>query len=484
MVDQLINGKKAKPNLTHAREAVSFAREKGLEMVDLKFVDLPGTWQHFTVPVNQFDEKAVASGYGFDGSSIRGFQHIHESDMLLMPDVTTAVIDPVGQVPTLSIVCDVKDPVTGKDYSRDPRFVARKAEAFLRETGIATTSYFGPELEFFIFDSIRYGQNQHSGYYFIDSDEGIWNSGREENGRNLGYKLRNKEGYFPVPPADTLQDIRSEMVMTLQESGIEVEAHHHEVATAGQNEIDMRFGPLTRMGDSVMLYKYILKNVAKKHGKTVTFMPKPLFQDNGTGMHVHQSLWKDATNLFYDAKGYALLSQTALHYVAGLIKHAPALLAICAPTTNSYRRLVPGYEAPVNLAYSARNRSACVRVPMYSSSPAAKRIEFRPPDASANPYLAFAACLMAGLDGVINKLDPGQPMDFDLYESNEAGKVKQVPGSLGEVLDALEADHDFLLRGGVFTDDLLHSWITLKRKELDEVRLRPHPWEYHLYFDA
>ncbi|MBI4297752.1 MAG: type I glutamate--ammonia ligase [Chloroflexi bacterium] len=472
------------PKLATAQEVVSFVREKGLEMVDLKFIDLPGTWQHFTVPVSQLSEKNMAAGYGFDGSSIRGFQHIHESDMLLMPDAATAVIDKMCRVPTLSLICDVRDPVTGKDYSRDPRYVARKAEAFLRQSGIATVSYWGPELEFFIFDDIRYGQDQHSGYYFVDSVEGSWNTGREER-PNLGYKPRYKEGYFPVPPTDSLQDIRSEMVLVLQEAGIEVEAHHHEVATAGQNEIDMRFDSLTRMADKTMTYKYILKNIARRHGKTVTFMPKPLFQDNGTGMHVHQSLWKDGANIFFDAKGYALVSQTALHYIAGLIRHAPALLALCAPTTNSYRRLVPGYEAPVNLAYSQRNRSACVRIPVYSTSPSSKRLEFRPPDGSCNPYLAFAAMLMAGLDGVINKLDPGQPLDMDLYETELAGKVKQVPGSLGEVLDALEADHEFLLRGNVFTKDVLETWISYKRqKELDEVRLRPHPWEFHLYFDV
>lgn len=472
--------------ITTPQDVLEFAKAQGLKVVDVKFVDLPGTWQHFTIPLSELEEETFTSGLGFDGSSIRGFQQIHESDMLLIPDAKTALVDPACAIPTLSLVCNVVDPVNREPYTRDARYVAQKAEKYLKSTGIATTSFFGPEAEFFIFDSVRFDQNQYSGYYFVDSDEGIWNSGRENNGtKNLGNRTRNKEGYFPVAPADTLQDLRSEIVLRMMEAGIAVETHHHEVATAGQCEIDMRFDSLTNMADKLMLYKYIVKNVARAHGKTATFMPKPLYGDNGSGMHCHQSLWNENEPLFYDANGYAQLSQTALWYIGGLLNHAPALLALLAPTTNSYRRLVPGFEAPVNLVYSQRNRSAAVRIPMYSVSPRAKRIEFRPPDPTCNPYLAFSAMLLAGLDGIQNKMDPGQPSDFDLYESEEGKHVKQVPGSLAETLAALEADHEFLLKGDVFTTDLIETYVAMKRsKDVDPVRLRPHPYEYFLYYDA
>jgi glutamine synthetase len=470
-------------------DVVKLIERYDIRIVDFKFTDLPGLWQHFSITLVEVNDELFEKGIGFDGSSIRGFQEIHESDMLLKPDPTTAFVDPACSVPTLSIICDVMDPVLGQPYSRDPRYVAKKAEAYLKQTGLATTCYFGPELEFFIFDSIRFGQDQHCGYYYVESAEGEWNSGRDEGayaGGNLGYKPRYKEGYFPVPPHDTLQDIRSEIVLALMDAGIRVEVHHHEVATAGQNEIDMRFAPLTRMADNVMIYKYVCKNVSRRHGKVATFMPKPIFSDNASGMHCHQSLWKDSSNLFYDSKGWALTSQMCRWYIGGLLKHAPALMAFCAPTTNSYKRLVPGYEAPVNLAMSQRNRSAAARIPMYSDSPAAKRVEFRCPDPSANPYLAFAAMLLAGLDGVENKIDPGDPLDKNIYDlpPEEAKKVAQVPGSLDESLTALENDQGFLKRGGVFTDDVIHTWLEYKRKrEIDPVKLRPHPWEFYLYFD-
>ena len=468
-------------------EMRAFCQQHGIEIADMKFTDLPGTLQHFSVPVMQLDDGVFIEGLGFDGSSIRGFQSIDESDMMLVPDLASAIVDPALKIPTISFICDVRDPVANGPYSRDPRHVAHKAEAHLKSTGIADISYWGPELEHFIFDDVRFDQNEHCGYYFIDSEEGIWNSGRSDGRPNLGHRPRFKQGYFPVPPVDTLQDFRSECVLQMMRCGIEVEVHHHEVATAGQGEIDMKYKSLTRMADQVMLFKYIIKNVARAHGKVATFMPKPLFADNGSGMHVHQSLWKDGTNLFYDETGYALTSQMALHYIGGLFKHCSALLALLAPTTNSYRRLVPGYEAPVNLVYSQRNRSAAARIPVYTTNPSAKRVEFRPPDPSCNPYLAFAAMLMAGLDGIINKIDPGEPIDKDLYElpPEEAAKVAQVPGSLGEVLDALEQDHDFLLQGDVFTADLIETWIDYKRtEEIDPVRLRPHPYEFYLYFDA
>jgi glutamine synthetase len=466
-------------------DVIKLAKSANLSILDLKFVDLPGTWQHFSLPIGELSDDLFTDGIGFDGSSIRGFQQIHESDMLLIADATTAVIDPACKIPTLSVLCDVADPTTRKPYSRDPRNIAKKAEAHLEKSGIADTSYWGPEAEFFIFDSVRFDTSAQHSYHFVDSEEGIWNSGAAAP--NLGHRPRWKEGYFPVAPADTLQDIRSEIALKLLAAGIDVEVHHHEVATGGQNEIDMRFGTLTKMADNMMMYKYVIKNVAKAHGKTATFMPKPLFGDNGSGMHCHQSLWKKGKNLFFDAKGYALLSQTAKWYIGGLLKHSPALLAFVAPTTNSYRRLVPGFEAPVNLIYSQRNRSAGVRIPMYSTSEKSKRIEYRVPDATANPYLAFAAMLMAGLDGIRNKIDPGEPMDVDLYEleGEEAARIKQVPGSLNEALQALEGDHQFLLEGNVFTPDVIETWLSYKRaKELDPVRLRPHPYEFYLYYDC
>ena len=467
--------------------AQDLIRSNDLLMVDLKFVDLPGTWQHFSIPVDQFTEDLFSEGIGFDGSSIRGFQHIHESDMLLVADPSTAIIDPACTVPTLSLVCNVLDPLSRQPYTRDPRYVAQKAERYLTESGIADISYWGPEAEFFVFSNIRFDAGPQFAYHFVDSEEGIWNSGLVSDTPNLGHRPRWKEGYFPVPPSDSLQDLRSEMALKMIAAGIEVEVHHHEVATGGQNEIDMHFGTLTQMADHLMLYKYIIKNVARARGKTATFMPKPLFGDNGSGMHCHQSLWKGSENLFFDAKGYALISQTAKWYIGGLLAHSPALLALCAPTTNSYRRLVPGFEAPVNLIYSQRNRSAGVRIPVYSTSPKSKRIEYRCPDASCNPYLAFAAMLMAGLDGIRNRIDPGQPMDKDLYElePDDAAAIKQVPGSLSETLDALEADHAFLLEGDVFTPDLIETWIDYKRaKEVDTMRLRPHPYEFYLYYDT
>ena len=467
-------------------EVVQLARESGVKMIDLRFVDMPGTWQHFSIPARQFEESLFEDGMGFDGSSIRGFQEIHESDMLLMLDADTAFIDPVLEVPTMVIFCDVYDPVTRQPYSRDPRYVSKKAEAYLQQTGLATTSYWGPEAEFFMFNDVRYGGGTNSSFYYIDSVEGWWKSG-EDLKPNFGAQIPQKRGYFPVPPMDTQQDVRSKIVMALEEVGVEVEVHHHEVASGGQAEIDMRFNTLRRMADSVMIYKYIVKNIARQNGLTATFMPKPLFGDNGSGMHVHTSLWKDGVNTFYDEAGYAQLSDAAKYYIGGLLKHASALLALAAPTTNSYRRLVPGFEAPVNLAYSQRNRSAICRIPVYSKSPKAKRIEFRAPDPSANPYLCFAALLMAGLDGIQNQIDPGDPFDKDLYELpiEEAKLIKQVPGSLGDVLDALEADHEFLLKGDVFTTDLLEGYIKYKRQtELDPVRMRPHPHEFSLYFDV
>jgi glutamine synthetase len=469
----------------NASEVGKMAKDAGVKIVDLRFVDLPGVWQHFSIPAEDLGPDLFDEGIGFDGSSIRGFQAIHESDMLLIADPETAHVDPMLQIPTLSLICNVLDPITRQHYSRDPRYIAQKAELYLKGSGLADVSYWGPELEFYIFDDVRYDQTAQSGSYSIDSVEGIWNSGRVEH-PNLGYKLRHKEGYFPVPPADSQQDLRSEIILKLKEVGVPVEVHHHEVGTAGQAEIDMRFAPLIKMADNVMYYKYIIRNVCKKHGKVATFMPKPIFGDNGSGMHVHQSLWKGDINLFYEESGYASLSKTAMHYIGGILKHAPALLALCAPTTNSYRRLVPGYEAPVNLAYSRRNRSAACRIPVYSKSPKSKRVEFRCPDPTANPYLCFSALLMAGLDGVMNKIDPGEPMDKDLYdlEPEEAAKIKSTPGSLADVLDALEADHDWLLKGDVFTPDVIETWISYKReKELAQVNLRPVPYEFFLYFD-
>ena len=464
-------------------------KEHAIKIVDLKFNDLPGLWQHFSIPIEELDENPTKGiwidGIGFDGSSIRGFQKIQESDMNLFPDPNTAVVDPACKIPTLSMICDIYDPLAHQPYTRDPRYIAKKAEVYLKKTGIADVSYWGPEPEFFIFDDVRFDQTENAGYYFIDSNEGEWNSGRDEK-PNLGYKPRYKEGYFPVPPHDTFQDIRSEILKRARAVGVPVEKHHHEVATAGQAEIDMRYDTLTRMADHLMMLKYITKNVAREFGKVATYMPKPLYGDNGSGMHTHQSLAKSGENLFYDKNGYALISQSCKHYIGGLIKHAAALMAFCAPTTNSYKRLVPGYEAPVNLAYSARNRSAACRIPVYVAHPKSKRVEFRPPDPSCNPYLAFAAMLMAGLDGIQNRVDPGKPLDKNTYEltPEEAAKIPTVPGSLEEALEALEKDHAFLLKGDVFTKDVIDVWLEYKReREIPAVKLRPHPYEFYLYFD-
>jgi len=468
-----------------AKEVIQWVRDREIQAVDLRFCDLPGLWQHFTMVPSQLTEESFAEGFGFDGSSIRGFQQIQESDMLLFPDPNSAFEDPFTKVRTLNLICSVGDPITGEPYSRDPRYIAQKAENYLKSTGIADTAYFGPEPEFFVFDDVRFDQSYNQAFYAVDSTEGFWNSGRDER-PNLGYKPRYKEGYFPVPPMDTLHDIRTEMMMTLEQVGIEVEIHHHEVATGGQCEIDMRFDTLTVMGDKLLKFKYVVKNVARRYNKTATLMPKPIFMDNGSGMHCHQSLWKDGKNLFYEAGTYADLSKTAVYYIGGLLKHAAAVLAFCAPTTNSYRRLVPGYEAPINLIYSMRNRSACVRIPAYSRSEKAKRIEFRPPDPSANGYLAFAAMLMAGLDGIQNKITPPDPMDKDLYdlEPEDLARVQSTPGTLEESLRALEQDHEFLLKGDVFTRDVIETWIEYKQKrEVDAIRLRPHPYEFALYFD-
>jgi glutamine synthetase len=468
------------------KEVTKFTKANKVEIVDLKFCDFPGLWQHFSIPVSGFSEELFDEGIGYDGSSIRGFQKIQESDMLLMPDAESAFLDPFTEIPTLSIVCNVKDPVTGQSYTRDPRYTAQKAEQHLKSIGIADLSYWGPEIEFYIFDNIRFDQTYNQGFYHIDSVEGFWNSG-DASRQNLGYKPRYKEGYFPVPPMDHMQDLRSEMVRTLEKIGIQIEVHHHEVGTAGQAEIDMRYTTLTRMADQVLMYKYVVKNIGLKHGKTVTMMPKPIFMDNGSGMHTHQSLWKNGKNLFYDPNSYGLISDTARHYIGGILKHADALCAFIAPTTNSYRRLVPGYEAPINLVYSQRNRSACVRIPMYSSSEAAKRLEFRTPDPSCNPYYAFAAMLMAGLDGIENNIEPPEPMDKDLYdlEPEERKGVRSVVGSLEAALDALEQDHDFLTKGDVFTQDVIDTWLSYKReREVDAIRLRPHPYEFALYYDV
>lgn len=470
----------------NTKEVMSLIKEKSVRVVDLRFVDLPGLWQHFTISTKQFSEDIFEDGIGFDGSSIRGFQAIQESDMLLIPDPATAFIDPFATTQTLILICDVRDPVTGEAYSRDPRHIATKAEQYLKSSGIADTAYFGPEPEFFILDDVRFSQSYDHGFYFIDSKEGFWNSGREEH-PNLGHKPRYKEGYFPVPPMDSNQDIRTEMMLMLEQIGVSAEVHHHEVGTAGQAEIDIQFDSLRNIGDKLLKYKYVVKNVAKQHNKTVTLMPKPIFQDNGSGMHVHQSLWKNNKNIFFEAGTYADMSRTALYYIGGILKHAPALLAFCAPTTNSYRRLVPGYEAPINLIYSQRNRSACIRIPVYSSSEKAKRIEVRFPDNAANGYLAFSALLMAGLDGIQNKITPPAPLDKDLYDlpTAELAKVAKTPGSLAEALDALEQDHDFLLKEDVFTRDVIETWLEYKRtREVDEIRLRPHPWEFALYFDV
>jgi glutamine synthetase len=466
------------------KEVMALVAKENVEVVDMRFMDFPGLWQHFSIPARELDESAFEAGLGFDGSSIRGWQAINESDMLVKPVPESAFIDPFFSHKTLVMICNICDPITGEDYTRDPRNIARKAEAYLKSSGIADISYFGPEAEFFIFDDIRFDQNAHEGYYHIDSVEGRWNTGRVED-PNLGYKPRYKEGYFPVPPTDSMQDIRSEMMLTLENMGICIEAQHHEVASGGQAEIDMRFAPLVEMADNLLKYKYIIKNVARKHNKTVTFMPKPLFNDNGTGMHTHLSLWKGNENLFA-GDGYAGMSEIAMYAIGGVLKHAPALLAFTNPTTNSYKRLVPGFEAPVNLAYSSRNRSAAVRIPMYSPSAKAKRMEFRCPDPSCNPYLAFSAMLMAVIDGIQNKIDPGDPLDKDIYDlpPEELAAVPHTPGSLDASLKALSEDHDFLLRGDVFTSDVIETWISYKMEnEVQAIALRPHPWEFALYYD-
>jgi glutamine synthetase len=473
-------------SFSSAEEVLAFIAEEKVEFVDVRFTDLPGTVQHFTVPVETFDADVFTEGRMFDGSSIRGFQAIHESDMKLIPDPATAYLDPFRAEKTLALNFSIVDPFTDEPYSRDPRNIAAKAEAYLAGSGIADTAYFGPEAEFYVFDDVRFETKQNAGYYYIDSVEAAWNTGRQEEGGNRGYKTRYKGGYFPVPPVDHYADLRDQMSLALGVAGIEVERAHHEVGTAGQAEINYKFDTLLHAGDKLMLFKYIIKNVAWAAGKTATFMPKPLFQDNGSGMHCHQSLWKDGSPLFYDELGYAGLSDTARHYIGGLLRHAPSLLAFTNPTMNSYHRLVPGFEAPVNLVYSQRNRSACIRIPITGANPKAKRIEFRVPDPSSNPYLAFAAMLMAGLDGIRNKIEPDQPVDKDLYElpPDEHAEIAQVPSSLPAVLDALEEDHAYLLEGGVFTEDLIETWVDWKRtNEVDPIRLRPHPHEFELYFD-
>ncbi|MEE8269571.1 MAG: type I glutamate--ammonia ligase [Nitrospinaceae bacterium] len=467
------------------KEVIDFAKKNSTQMVDLKFMDLLGTWQHFTVPISELEESMFEEGLGFDGSSIRGWQAIHASDMLVIPDAATSVMDPFTKVPTLSMICNIVDPITKEKYSRDPRNIALKAEAYLKSTGLGDTAYFGPEPEFFIFDDVRYESDVNHAAYYVDSSEGNWNTGRDE-GPNLGYKPRYKEGYFPVSPTDSLNDIRTEMTLLMEKVGIQMECHHHEVASGGQCEIDMRFSPLVKCADNLMWYKYIVKNVARQYNKTATFMPKPIFGDNGSGMHVHQSIWKNDKPLFA-GNGYAGFSEMGMYYIGGILKHARALAAFVAPGTNSYKRLVPGFEAPVNLAYSSRNRSAAVRIPMYSSSPKAKRLEVRFPDPSCNGYLAFSAMLMAGLDGIENKIDPGEPLDKDIYAlgPEELANIPRLPASLDEALDVLEGDHQFLLKGDVFTQDVVDRWISYKREvEIDEMQLRPHPYEFYLYYDV
>ena len=466
------------------KEVLDMAKENGAKVVDLRFMDFPGLWQHFTVPISELTESSFEDGFGFDGSSIRGWQPIHASDMLVVPDPTTAKMDPFYEAPTLVLICNIVDPITREAYSRDPRNITQKAEAYLKSSGIGDIAYFGPEAEFFIFDDIRFESTRFSAFYKIDSVEGSWNSGRDE-GPNLGYKPRHKEGYFPVPPMDKFQDLRTEMVLTLENLGIEIEAQHHEVATAGQAEIDMRFKPLLQMSDQLMWFKYVLKNVAYRRNHTITFMPKPLFGDNGTGMHTHISIWKENQPLFAGDK-YAGVSQEALYAIGGILKHCRALTAFTNPTTNSYKRLVPGFEAPVNLAYSSRNRSAAVRIPMYSPSPKAKRIEFRTPDPSCNGYLAFSAMLMAVIDGIQTKIDPGDPLDKNIYNlpPEELAEIPSAPGSLDEAIEALKADQQFLLKGDVFTQDAIDMWIEYKTEnEINDVKLRPHPHEFYLYFD-
>lgn len=467
------------------KEAVAFVQEHDARMVDFRFTDLPGTWQHFSIPVSEYTEDLFEDGLGFDGSSIRGFQAINESDMLLRPEADSVFMDPFTEVPTAVVICNVEDPITREPYSRDARYIAQKAHQYLRQTGIADTAFFGPEAEFFLFDDIRYYNESHAAGYRVDSEEGYWNTNTDSK-PNLGYKMRPKGGYFPCPPNDQLQDVRTRMVEHLIACGVPVELHHHEVGGAGQCEIDIRFDEIVPMADKLQTYKYVIKNTAREYGLTATFMPKPIYGDNGSGMHVHTSLWKNGENLMYDEGGYAGLSDLARWYIGGILRHAPALLALTNPTTNSYRRLVPGYEAPINLVYSQRNRSACVRVPMYSKSPKSKRIEFRAPDPTCNPYLAFAGILMAGIDGIENRITPPDPIDKDLYDLPplERNDIPQTPGSLALVLNALEADHHWLLKGDVFTQDLIESYISYKRKhEVEAIDLRPHPYEFFLYFD-
>jgi glutamine synthetase len=471
---------------SNAEEVMKYIRDEEVKFVDVRFCDLPGVMQHFNVPAVSVNEDFFREGQMFDGSSIRGFQAIHESDMKLIPDVTSAYVDPFRTEKTLNLNFSIVDPFTDEPYSRDPRQVAAKAEAYLRSTGIADTAFFAPEAEFYIFDDVRFETKQNASYYYIDSIEGAWNTGRVEEGGNLGHKTPYKGGYFPVPPVDHFADLRDQIVLELDKLGLEVERSHHEVGTAGQAEINYRFDTLASSADKIMLFKYVVKNVAHRHGKTATFMPKPVFGDNGSGMHCHQSLWKNGDPLFFDERGYGGLSDTARWYIGGLLKHAPSLLAFTNPTVNSYHRLVPGFEAPVNLVYSARNRSACVRIPITGSNPKAKRIEFRVPDPSSNPYLAFSAMLMAGIDGIRNRIEPPEPIDKDLYElpPEEHASIQQVPGTLAEVLDALEADHDYLTEGDVFTPDLIETWVDWKRtNEVDPIRLRPHPHEFAMYYD-
>ena len=467
------------------KDVLDFAKEKNARMVDIKFMDLLGTWQHFTVPTSELEEHLFDEGLGFDGSSVRGWQAINNSDMLVIPDPATCVMDPFMNIPTLSLIGNIVDPITKESYTRDPRNIAQKAEAYLKSTGIGDTAFFGPEPEFFLFDDVRYELNNHNSFYEVDSVEGSWNSGRDE-GPNLGHKPRHKEGYFPVSPTDSMQDIRSEMMLLMEQVGISMECHHHEVATGGQNEIDMRFAPLVKCADNLMWFKYIVKNVARSHNKTATFMPKPLFGDNGSGMHVHQSIWRDGKPLFA-GNGYSGFSEMGLHYIGGILKHSRSICAFAAPTTNSYKRLVPGFEAPVNLAYSSRNRSAACRIPMYSASPKAKRVEVRYPDPSSNGYLVFAVMLMAGLDGIENKIDPGEPMDKDIYAlgPEELANIPSLPHTLEDALTSLEENHDFLLKGDVFTQDVIDRWIEYKREnEVDPLRLRPHPLEFQMYYDV
>ncbi len=468
------------------QDILNWIKNDNIQVIDLKFIDMPGIWQHLTLYQNQIDESSFTDGVAFDGSSIRGWKAINESDMAMVPDPNTAWIDPFMEEPTLSMICSIQEPRTGQPYERCPRSIAKKALDYLASTGIGDTAFFGPEAEFFIFEDVRFDQTENSAYYYVDTKEGRWNSGAVEEGGNLGYKPRYKEGYFPVSPTDTLQDIRTEMLLTMAKCGVPIEKHHHEVATGGQCELGIKFAPIIEAGDNLMIYKYCVKNVAKKYGKSATFMPKPLFNDNGSGMHTHQSIWKAGQPLFW-GDGYANLSQTALHYIGGILKHAPALLALTNPTTNSYKRLVPGFEAPVNLAYSQGNRSASIRIPLSGPNPKAKRLEFRCPDATCNPYLAFAAMLCAGIDGIKNQIDPGSSLDVDIYDLSpeELAKIPSTPGSLLEALEALQHDHGFLVDSGVFTKDFVENWIEYKLdNEVNPMRLRPHPYELSLYYDV